>query len=146
MDQEDRQALTLLLVVEVAPACLDHAHGQPLVLARPARRIAPAASSDPPIRRTPPATSNPVATPSRVGYLAPRSARTSIPGRPSAFITTPVQVPSVGSQVRAWGPVPVAEATQKSCVPGGDAGTPPPTGSTLFPQKSEMRVWRTPAR
>ena len=83
---------------------------------------------------------------SRAGTLAPRSAPTASPGRPSAFITTTVQDPSAGFHTTFWGPGPVAEAAQKVCTPGVAAGLPPSTNPTLSVQKSEMTVWLTPAR
>src|SRR5207247_984186 len=61
------------------------------------RRIAPAIRSAPPAAKTAPATSRPRAIHGRAGTRAPRSARTSIPGRPSAFITTTVHDPLTGS-------------------------------------------------
>ena len=78
--------------------------------------------------------------------MAPRSARTWIPGRPLAFITTTVHDPSAGSHRRACGLGPVVEAAQKVCVPGADRGAPPAMAWTLFVQRSEMSVWLTPAR
>src|SRR5512145_485254 len=46
------------------------------------------------------------------GSVAPRSACTSIPGEPSAFITTTVHEPLAGSHDRVLGPGPLVEATQ----------------------------------
>src|SRR5215468_1715226 len=96
------------------------------VLARlaPRRRIAPAIRSAAPTPKTAPAASSPTAIPSRSGYVAPRSALTLIPGRPSAFITTTVHIPLTGSHRRVWVPGPLEEAAQKLCVPGADPGAP----------------------
>ena len=80
------------------------------------------------------------------GMRAPRSAPTAMPERPSEFITTTLHDPPVGSQTTVWGPEPVAEAAQKSCVPGGDAGVPPSTVSVLSSQNSVITVRFTPAR
>src|SRR5262245_34276816 len=99
---------------------------------------------------TAPATKTPRATHFSAGAVAPRSAVTSTPGWPSAFMTTTVQDPSVGSQVRLRGPDPVEVAAQKSW----SAGTPalgaedvaPPTRSVCSDQKSVITVCGTPAR
>src|SRR5262249_42798279 len=64
----------------------------------------------------------------------------------SAFITTTVHDPSVGSHTTLCAPAPVADATQNPCAPGADTGLPPPTARTLSPQKSEITVRPTPAR
>src|SRR5215469_4289802 len=112
------------------------------VLARlaPRRRIAPAIRSAAPAPNTAPAASKPTAIPSRSGYVAPRSARTWIPGRPSAFITTTVHDPLAGAHRRVWVPGPAAAAAQKPWVLGADPDVLPPIACTLSPQKSEITV------
>ena len=45
-------------------------------------------------------------------------ASTATPADPSAFMITSVQVPSAGSQLSCWVPVPLASTVQKSCSVG----------------------------
>src|SRR5262245_25520161 len=125
---------------------LDVFHRFSLLFAAARPRMAPATRSAPPARKSAPAARRPAAIHPTAGMRAPRSARTSTPGRPSAFITTTVHDPFAGFQCTVRAPRPLSDATQKRCAPGAEPTVPPSTLFVLSSKNSEITVRFTPAR
>ena len=85
----------------------------------PRLRPTKTATSVPPTNITAPTTSSTMATGSSQSILMPTRAVASMPGLPSAFITTTVQSPPRTSQVSAPGCAVATWATQNVWSPGG---------------------------